>query len=186
MIPQISDNLVPPVGESEFLELVCRYLDNDELSPGEWACLNGQLREDRARRETFVRLCLQAKLIAEGAAIGDPLFALEEEQREGIALTNTPPATSAPIVSVLGGPALHATGYFPEGMLFSYLAATVLFALALVLGSFITVSPPAQTAQVEVPQDLSLPSLPDRTERETGVRRSDHPHGQLPVGRSRD
>ena len=169
MIPQASDNLVPPVGESEFLELVCRYLDNDELSREEWTCLNGQLREDRARRETFVRLCLQAKLIAEGLPIGDPLFPLEAEPREGIALTNVPLATSAPTVSLFGGPALNARGYFPERMLFSYLAATVLFALALLVGSFITVSPPAQVVQVEILKDVSPPPLPDRSEREPAL-----------------
>ena len=178
--------MLPAEGESEFLELVCRYLDNDELTPEEWACLNGQLREDRARRETFVRLCLQAKLIAEGLPIGDPLFRLETEWREGVALTNAPLATSAPIVSVFGGPALGVRGYFPQGMLVSYLVATVLFGLALLGGSFITISPPARPPKSQPNRDLSLPPLMDRSEPRTSVRRSDHPHGQLSLGRSRD
>ena len=152
--------------ESEFLELVCRYLDNDELTPDEWACLNGELREDRARRETFVRFCLQAKLIAEGLPIGDSFFPLEAEQREGIALTNSPLATSWPIASLFGGPALGVRGYFPQGVLLSYLVATVLFGLALLAGSFITVSPPEQLVQVEANRDLPPPPLADRSERE--------------------
>jgi len=73
MISPEDDNPLREDGESEFLGLVCRYLD-DQATPEEWAGLVAQLREDPARRQTFVRFCFQAKLIAEAMPASDLLL----------------------------------------------------------------------------------------------------------------
>jgi hypothetical protein len=130
----------PKQTESDFLELVCRYLDNDQLTPGEWAGLNAQLREDRARRETFVRLCLQAKLIAEALPIGAPLSPPASEWSGGIVVATTDPAAVAPVSGLQGIVVRGAIGYLSQLTPFSYLVATVLFGLGLLVGSLITVS----------------------------------------------
>ncbi len=70
-------------GEAEFLGLVCRYLD-DQATADERARLNAQLRQDPARRETFVRFCFQAKLIAEVMPAGDSLLSDEKGDRSNL------------------------------------------------------------------------------------------------------
>jgi hypothetical protein len=126
--------------ESDFLELVCRYLDNDPLTPAEWAGLNEQLRQDPARRETFVRLCLQAKLIAEALPMEAPAPPPVAEWPEGIVITTDDPSAEATVSGARGGAVSGAIGYLSQLTPFSYLVATVLFGLGLLVGSFITVS----------------------------------------------
>ncbi len=83
MTRQETDNPHRDNGEAEFLGLVCRYLD-DQATADERARLNAQLRQDPARRETFVRLCFQAKLIAEVMPAGDSLLSDEKGDRSNL------------------------------------------------------------------------------------------------------
>ena len=116
----------------DFIELVVRHLEG-RLTPEESARLNARLAEDAASRDHFVALCTQACLLASHVEIG------VEEAFD----VKMPEASSPAMPSSVFGSAWQGTvHYFSQVGPMSYLVATVLLALILLAGSWITIHRP--------------------------------------------
>jgi hypothetical protein len=157
MDSQTSDNTLQGGDELEFIELVGSYLDG-QLTPDELARLNEQLRNDDARRETFVRYCLQGKLLAEALLAGIPLPTDELP-------TKTPSPLAPPALGSLGAAMHGIVSYFSSGWPVAYLVAAVILGLGLLIGAFVHVSTPIQVARQAPP----LPSSSSFVGRITGM-----------------
>ena len=160
MNSQTIDKMPQGGDELDFLEFVCRYLD-DQLTPRELVDLNEQLRTNDAYRETFVRYCLQGKLLAEALVTGIPLAADASPIAEEELPTKTPAESSIPTLTFLGNTIQGTVGYFSSGWPVAYLVATVIFGIGLLIGSLVHVSQPAQVAR-----QSSVPSRVDAEPRD--------------------
>ena len=162
-----SDTMDREMDNPDFLELVGRYLDDDPLTPAERACLNEELQRDPERRATFVRFCLQAKLVAEAATVEGSLLSAGSEQSQGAVAIEPDSAPASPKLGFFSGATNALAGYFPEGMLFSYVTAAVLLGIGLLVCSFITISRQSQVAVNET-TDPSVTPSPETNEPSVG------------------
>ncbi len=148
--------------DCQFLELVSRYLDG-QIAPAEAFQLNEQLRCTKARREAFVRFCLQGKFLAEvlapqGESIGaESTLAAADLDKAGksslariapVAATQNPaaPVVKSPVLGFLG----DVIGYVsnPRTVRFWLICAALVTYFTVQIGSVIISHFQAKNAQL--------------------------------------
>jgi hypothetical protein len=145
----------------EFAALVVHHLAG-ELSSSQREQLNAQLTESAERRDEFVAICVQSRLMATRIDMEVPLkedsggAVLDEQSASKPAHHNVPLSSlHFPSLSIT----LHGTvGYLSSDWPVAYLVATVIFAIGALIGSFVTVSHSTQSTQVaQQPSPSGLP-----------------------------
>ena len=103
------------LSDHEFSHLVVRYLDG-QISPEELSQLNAELATDDSKRELFVDLCLQGRLMAE--SLGGRL-----------AMPDTEPRRRSPLLGFLADSFRQGAGIFSNPTRFSILIAATAMSL---------------------------------------------------------
>jgi hypothetical protein len=141
-----------PDSDDDFVELVVRHLEG-RLTRSQRGRLNAFLAEDPDRRDAFVALCTQACLLASYVNLGAAESAFPSVPQPTNALT-----TVSPVVGFLGGAWNGTVAYFSQIGPLSYLVATVLFGLGMLVGSWITVGHPVAVVEQSAPPRAAGPA----------------------------
>lgn len=117
--------------DESFTRLVVRYLDG-QISSEEFSQLNAELTADHSKRELFVEICLQGRLLAEslGSRLAATPSALEECPCDGTGASTSPPVS--PLLGFLADSFQQGTELLRNPTRFSILMA------AMTIGSLLT------------------------------------------------
>jgi hypothetical protein len=168
MNPQITGTTSPEDGDSDFLELVCRYLD-DQLTAAELLGFNQRLRTNDACRQTFARYCFQGRLLGETLVKGIPLADDASQAGQPAVLPHVSAAASTTSPPLFSGVLHNAFGHLSTGWPLAYLVATVILGVGLVIGAVTHVSQPEQVVGRILPLPISPSPVTSVVGRITGV-----------------